>query len=373
VNGVSRPLSASLLLIALITCWTVAPAKAHQPRPAIVTLTLGWSEAELAIRLDLEGTIAGLAVAETTEATSHYKWLRAMEPSELRREVERSAADFLSGFTINFDGVRAPLRLVAAEIPKGEDPALPRISTLRIALSVPVGARSVGWMGPAAAGDTVLRITAIPEQRVLFAGLLQQGQPSPAVEIGRAETRHLGFGHYVIFGFEHIVPEGLDHILFVTGLFLLNARLRPLMWQVSAFTVAHSITLALGLYGIVRIPSEVVEPLIAASIVFVAVENLTTDRLHRWRPAVIFVFGLVHGLGFSGVLQEIGLPQADFLSALFGFNIGVELGQLAVLGGCFLAVGLWFRQREWYRRVVTNPASLAIALIGAYWFVERVT
>ena len=108
-----------------------------------------------------------------------------------------------------------------------------------------------------------------------------------------------------------------------------------------------------------------------ASIVFVAVENLFTDRLHRWRPFVIFAFGLLHGLGFAGVLAEIGLPKAHFVSALVGFNIGVELGQLAVIAACFLAVGLWFRHRQWYRQAITMPASIAVACIAVIWVVER--
>jgi hypothetical protein len=181
------------------------------------------------------------------------------------------------------------------------------------------------------------------------------------------------FKNYVAIGFEHIVPKGLDHILFVVGLFLLSPRLKPLLWQVTSFTLAHSVTLALGTLGAIQISPAIVEPLIAASIVYVAVENIVTDRLQRWRPLVIFCFGLLHGLGFAGVLEEIGLSPTHFVTGLIAFNVGVELGQLTVVGLCFLAVGLWFQSKTWYRRGVTVPASLAIALIGAYWFVERVS
>jgi hypothetical protein len=130
--------------------------------------------------------------------------------------------------------------------------------------------------------------------------------------------------------------------------------------------------LALGIYGVVSVPAAIVEPLIAASIIFVAVENLFTDRLHRWRPVAVFGFGLLHGLGFAGVLSDVGLPRAQFVTGLIGFNVGVELGQLAVIAACFLGVGLWFRHRHWYRRAVAMPASLAVAVVAAYWFVERV-
>jgi HupE / UreJ protein len=132
------------------------------------------------------------------------------------------------------------------------------------------------------------------------------------------------------------------------------------------------VSLALGLYGIINVSPKIVEPLIAASIVCVAVENLVTDKLHAWRPIVVFCFGLLHGLGFAGVLHEIGLPRADYVTGLIGFNIGVELGQLAVIALAFAATGLWFRARPWYRTRVVMPASLAIALVGLFWTFERI-
>ena len=175
---------------------------------------------------------------------------------------------------------------------------------------------------------------------------------------------------YLALGFTHILPKGLDHILFVIGLFLLRARLRPVLLQVTAFTVAHSLTLALSLYGVVSLPPRVVEPLIALSIVYVAIENLRTQRLTPWRVAIVFLFGLLHGMGFAGVLTGLQLPRADFALALVGFNLGVEAGQLAVIAGVALAVG-WWRQHAWYHQRVVVPASLAIAAVGLYWTVTR--
>lgn len=176
---------------------------------------------------------------------------------------------------------------------------------------------------------------------------------------------------YLALGFVHILPRGLDHILFVLGLFLLRAQLRPVLVQVSTFTLAHSLTLALSLYGIVALPATIVEPLIALSIVYVAIENLRTQALTPWRVALVFLFGLLHGLGFAGVLTELQLPRADFAVALLGFNLGVEAGQLTVIAGAAVLVG-WCRRRPWYHRRVVVPASLAIAAIGAYWMITRV-
>jgi hypothetical protein len=176
---------------------------------------------------------------------------------------------------------------------------------------------------------------------------------------------------YVRLGYTHILPKGLDHILFVLGLFLLNARLRPVLMQVTTFTVAHSITLALSVYDVISVPSRIVEPLIALSIAYVALENLATTRLKPWRLALVFAFGLLHGMGFAGVLADLGLPKEEFVTALLSVNGGVEAGQVTVIALAAVTVA-WSRDRDWYHRFIVTPASLAIAATGLYWTVTRV-
>ena len=177
---------------------------------------------------------------------------------------------------------------------------------------------------------------------------------------------------YLGLGFRHILPGGLDHILFVLGIFLLATTLRPVLIQVTAFTVAHSLTLGLTMYGVVSLSPRIVEPLIAASIAYVAIENVLTSRLTPWRPAVVFAFGLLHGMGFAGVLQGLRLPAGEFVPALVSFNLGIELAQLVVIGAAFGGVAVWCRERPWYRARVVVPASAAIAVIGVLWTIERV-
>src|SRR6185295_8754589 len=136
---------------------------------------------------------------------------------------------------------------------------------------------------------------------------------------------------YVILGFTHIIPQGADHALFVLGLFLLTPRVKALLWQITAFTIAHSLTLTLATFHLLKLPSIVIEPTIAASIAFIAVENLATTKVHAWRPVVAFVFGLVHGMGFASALSEVGLPTGQLVAALVAFNVGVECGHVTVL------------------------------------------
>lgn len=190
----------------------------------------------------------------------------------------------------------------------------------------------------------------------------------PVSEAGPTVLNPMGF---VILGFEHILPDGLDHILFVLGLFLLNAKLKPLLIQITCFTMAHSVTLALAARGWVSVPGSIVEPIIAASIAFVAIENIFTTKVTPWRPALIFVFGLIHGLGFAGAFQEAVHVETIPLGPVMLFNVGVELGQLAVVGIAFAVVG-WAINKPWYRARISIPASALIAAMGLWWTFERV-
>lgn len=176
---------------------------------------------------------------------------------------------------------------------------------------------------------------------------------------------------YLKLGFTHILPLGLDHILFVLSLFFLSSNLKTVLWQATAFTVAHTVTLGLSIYGYIQPLPALVEPLIALSIFFVAVENLLSKELRPGRLVVVFGFGLVHGMGFAGALNELGLPPGSFLNALLSFNVGVELGQITVILTAYFLAAKWFSGKPWYRQRVVNPVSMAIALVALYWTVER--
>ena len=186
-------------------------------------------------------------------------------------------------------------------------------------------------------------------------------------------------GIYVKIGIGHILPDGADHILFVLAVFLASVRLRALVWQISAFTVAHTVTLALAATGLITPSSGIVEPLIAFTIAFVAIENLVFREMTNWRPLVVFGFGLIHGLGVAGFFGELGLPPGQFWSALIGFNLGVEIGQLTVIAvAAVLGLGLRRALRDpageaGYRSWVVKPGSALIGLTGLYWGIARLS
>jgi hypothetical protein len=186
----------------------------------------------------------------------------------------------------------------------------------------------------------------------------------------KAPTSHV-FWFYLKLGFTHILPEGLDHILFVVGLCLLSNKIKTILWQATAFTVAHSITLALSMKSFIVAPTALVEPVIALSILFVAVENLLLTELKPWRIALVFMFGLIHGMGFASSLNEIGLPRNKFATSILSFNVGVELGQAAIIAAVFLLLVIPFGKRVGYRKNIVFPISILIALIASYWTIER--
>jgi hypothetical protein len=178
--------------------------------------------------------------------------------------------------------------------------------------------------------------------------------------------------YYLKLGYRHIVPEGFDHILFVVSLCLLSNKIKVIIWQATAFTVAHSISLAMSMKNIIVAPAEVVEPIIALSIVFVAMENLLLKELKPWRIVIVFMFGLIHGLGFASSLNEIGLPRNKFATSILSFNLGVELGQITIILLMFAFIVSRFGNETWYRKRVVYPLSIVIALIAAFWTVQRV-
>jgi hypothetical protein len=287
-----------------------------------------------------------------------------ISPDVTLSDIDKSAV-------LVFDGKRVSPS--GSEIANGVN-RKPNLTRIRLRGRTPSGVSRFTFSDAAIEGFFVLALrnegqeNAVPQW-------VESGKTSEPFPLDRAVvplSRWNIVRQYLALGFTHILPKGLDHVLFVLGIFLLAVRLKPVLWQVTAFTLAHTITLALTIYGMVSLPSTIVEPLIALSIVYVAVENIFTDKLHAWRPLVVFCFGLLHGMGFAGVLREIGLPRSEFVPALLAFNVGVEGGQLTVIFTAFLIVGLPFREKPWYRRRVVVPGSLVIAAVGLYWFVQRV-
>ena len=236
---------------------------------------------------------------------------------------------------------------------------------------VPVGSFSVIWEEPDEA-DLILKVRRLGV--MLEARTIESGSGAQELLVfsagGEPEVVEASLWSWVKSGFEHILPKGLDHILFILGLFLLVPKMKSLLSQTVAFTIAHSITLALVVLGTITVPGRFVEAAIALSIAYVGLENLWVKELKPRRVVFVFALGLLHGMGFASVMQELELPTGSLLKPLIGFNLGVELGQVAILGGAFLLT-FWAVKKAGFE-VFRKFASLGIAGVGIWWTVERV-
>ena len=367
------------LLVAFLAAVSLAGfASAHSGLPKIVEIETAEGRIFLTLSVSAEDLISqaglpGAGVPAVVPGSAVYDSLRALSAHEMTLRLQDALPALIARMRLAADGTALILSADHAEVIDEPNLALPRRSILKLSATLPSGANSVTFGWDAAFGEMVLRQA---EGDAPLADYVRDGKDSPPIPIKGVErapvTGLAAFATYIPVGFDHIVPKGLDHILFVLGLFFLSTRLSPLLWQVTAFTLAHTVTLALSALGYVALPGSVVEPLIAASIVFVAVENIwAAGRLAVWRPALVFGFGLLHGMGFAAVLGEFGLPEHAVIPALLGFNVGVELGQLAVLAVAGLLFWTWAARQSWYRVAIVVPASLAIAAVGSFWVLER--
>ncbi|MBL1435613.1 MAG: HupE/UreJ family protein [Rhodobacteraceae bacterium] len=348
------------------------PLAAHEIRPAIADLFLANGEFRLEIRFNLEAILAeigsGTATTQDSPNADKYDVFRAMSPEELTAAFDQKV--FAENMNVLLDGAPGKAIVGGVNIPVIGDISLIRESNIIVTGSLgDANELQLGWN--AAYGEIIIRLM---DESNDYNAYLTNGDVTDPISTKGATVISFwsNLVNYTAVGYYHILPLGLDHILFIVGLFLLSTRLKPLLWQVTTFTLAHSITLALGVLGVLVVPSSIVEPLIAVSIVYVCIENIFMAHMSKWRPVVIFLFGLLHGQGFAGALTEFGLSTNNIASGLIGFNVGVELGQLSVILICFALVGFWFARKDWYRQVIVIPASTVIALIGAYWVVQRV-
>ncbi len=374
------PLLRYLCLGLLLLPWTV---HADVVKPALVEISVyadGHYEVEL--RASIEALLTGINAryknTKDAPTSAQYDVLRHLPPEQLLERFKPFEPELLREIALRFDGRRATPSVERVKIPQRGYTKIPRISVILLTGQVPRDARQLTWYYPARFGDNAVRVRQVDRKAQKYHWSEWQwirddstSQPFSITEI--ANPRHFTdvVREYVVAGYKHILPRGMDHILFILGLYLFAARIRPLLWQVTMFTIAHTITLGLAVYGWVQLPAAVVQPLIALSIAYVGVENLWHRQLHKSRLALVFGFGLLHGIGFASMLSDFGMPKNAFATALVSFNVGVELGQISIIFGAWALTGLWFGRRDWYRPLVVVPFSLLISVIALYWFWDR--
>ena len=352
---------------------------AHELRPAIANLNIYEKDniinANLSIQLNLEAIIANIETThsntEESEKSEEYNLLREMSPIILLNEFNSQMKNFGNKINLKSNNSNLDLTLISVVIPEVGNANIIRDTIVTFGIQ-DIKEERFKFSWDKNLGSIILRINSI-HNKPLYTELIEDGKKSKWFSIKNKTEVELfqNIKEYTLLGFKHIIPKGLDHILFVLALFLLSPKLSPLILQVSIFTLAHTITLFLGALKIIIIPAIITEPIIALSICFIAVENTFTENIRRTRPYIIFIFGLLHGLGFAGVLNEIGISKNLFVVSLISFNVGVELGQISIIILSYILIALLFQKKSWYRNRITKPISMIIASIGFYWFIQR--
>ena len=369
-----------MALLALLSMGGALTASAHEVQPAVADVAIEGDTIAITLRAAVEPMIAGVNLSEVEDTddsplSERNDALRALAPEELSAALSEAWPSISDRIVLRAGKVDVPLELESVEVPEVGDVEIRRDSLLTLRGALPPGDDPVVMGFDAALGGLIIRQVAGEGEEAYEAFLTNGSLSDPMPRTGVAQVTLLeSVVRYVVSGFDHIIPKGLDHILFVLGLFFYSLSLRPLLWQISAFTVAHTVTLALATLGIVQPTMWIVEALIALSIVWVAVENVWNggrSEIGWGRICVVFGFGLLHGLGFASVLSEFGLG-AHFIASLISFNVGVEIGQLTVIAAAFLLLGLPFGSKPWYRERIAIPGSIVIASVAAYWVFNRI-
>ncbi|MEJ2330392.1 MAG: HupE/UreJ family protein [Gammaproteobacteria bacterium] len=366
----------------LCSLWTGA-ARADVVKPALIEISVYTSgKVHVDLRASIEALLTGINARyrNTQDApnAAEYDALRVLPPDALREKFVPFEKTLLERIDMLADGLEVELAIEKVTIPEPGYTKVPRISVIELTGTLDRSTKELGWYYPAAFGDNAVRVRQVDEENEQWHWSEWQwirddsvSKPFPLDELFTRLPVHEVVLNYISIGFDHILPRGTDHILFIVGIFLLSVQLRPLLWQVTMFTIAHTITLGLAMTGYLDIPERIVQPLIALSIAWIGIENVFLPHLSKHRLAIVFAFGLLHGIGFAEALAEFGMPDGAFMTALISFNIGVELGQVAIIGLCLLTFGLWFRNRGWYRTLFVIPASLFIAAVGLFWMYDR--
>ena len=371
-------------LLLIIYIIPIDSAQCDVVKPALVEVNSHTSgKVNIEIRASIEALLTGINAqyknTKDAPTADEYDVLRAMPPEALNKQFAVFHQEMLNSIFLNTELGKVSLSITSVVIPEPGYTKVPRISVITLSGEILPTTRKLQWYYPARFGDNAVRVRQIDEANEKWFWSqwqwLRNDQVSDHFSLDEVFAKRSSIeviGSYIVVGFEHIIPKGTDHLLFILGIFLLSIKLRPLLWQVTMFTLAHTITLGLSMNGIISLPANIVEPLIALSIAYIGIENIFHKSLHRSRLVLVFLFGLLHGLGFASVLIDFGMPDEDFAVALISFNVGVELAQLTVIAIAFALVGFWFRHKHWYRNIVIIPGSVMISVTGLLWTIQRI-
>jgi hypothetical protein len=366
--------------ILFLLLFLVGFARADVVKPALVEISIFENKTvEIEIDLSLEAAMTGIGTQykNTTDAptSAQYDELRALEPTMLRERFKDFESQFLNSLKFAVNGQTQTLILTNAKLDIVGYKKRPRKTILTYQVQLSEWPKTLAWRYGKVYGDSALRYQVYKKDEYNWSQWqwLRSGNPSGVIDINHSEPLSAvqRFYQFTSIGFDHVIPLGWDHILFIIGMALSSLLWRKLLLLVTTFTLAHTLTLGLAMVGVVEVSARIVEPLIAFSIVYVAIENLMTHQSIKRKSIIVFLFGLIHGLGFATMLKEFEMAPEFFVTTLIGFNIGVELAQVVIVLGVVGVLLILHRLKLNYRQLVVVPISILIALIGFWWGVER--
>ena len=356
-------------------------AISHEIRPSIADYKIEENILYFDIRLNAELILSGIDASNITDTNSSplsatYDDLRSLTRENLKILLIESWDDIQSKINLNINEVSTKFELVDINIETNRDFEISRDSIIYLKYELNEDDEFLTFKWSEKYGPIIIReINELKKEDDLYTEYLHAGLQTDKIFIKSENTQSIfkSIINYFILGIQHIIPKGLDHILFIVGLFFFSVTLKPLLIQVTMFTIAHSITLIFVSVSYINVNPLIVEPIIALSIAYVGIENIFKQYVKEYlRYIIIFFFGLLHGLGFALVLSDIGYQSSKLILNLISFNLGIEAAQIFIILFLYILLGIKFSNKKYYRYIFQVPVSLFIALVGIYWFFERI-
>ena len=353
----------------------------HEIKPSIADFTYDENFLNIKIRLNAELILSNIDASKISNTNSSslsdiYDKLRILNKIELEELFKSSWQEISTNIDIKINNETKKINLINIEVEDIKNFEISRDTHIYLQVLLNNNSEYFTFSWIKKYGPIILRENSNHKlEDELFTEYLQSGIESNQFSFNEKnfKNRLNSFIKFFVLGVQHIIPKGLDHILFIFGLFLFSSSLKKLITQITIFTIAHSITLIFVSLSLMKINPQIVEPIIALSIVYLGIENIFKNYVKEYlRYVVILFFGLLHGLGFALVLSDIGYRSTDLFINLISFNIGIEVAQISIVLVLYLLVALNFAKNKNYRMFFQVPSSILISSIGLYWFFERI-
>jgi hydrogenase/urease accessory protein HupE len=365
------------IIISILLCNT---SNAHEIKPSIADFNYDENYLNVEVRLNAELILSNIDASNISNTNSSplteiYDRYRLLNKKDLENSLLESWKDISSNIDIKINNKLKKIDLIKIDTQDVKNFEISRDTLISFRGLLNQKSENFTFKWIKNYGPIILRENNdLKLEDELVTEYLQSGTESDRIFFNENNFRSMfvSFTKFFVLGIQHIIPKGLDHILFIFGLFLFSSSLNKLIKQITIFTIAHSITLIFVSLSLIKINPQIVEPIIALSIVYVGLENIFKNYIKEYmRYVVILFFGLLHGLGFALVLSDIGFRSSKLFINLISFNIGIEVAQISIILFLYLLIAIKFANNKYYRITFQIPSSILIASIGLYWFVER--